>query len=51
LQLNSGPSFSEESVDVRRLRETYVAEGGKLLTLDEIEQEVADRRGERYSEE
>ncbi len=34
---------------LRRIRALYIAEGGKLLSMDEIDREVANRRGERCS--
>jgi len=33
--------------DLRKLREKYIASGGKLLNRRELEREVAERRGLR----
>jgi hypothetical protein len=33
--------------ELRKLREKYIASGGKLLNRRELEREVADRRGLR----
>jgi hypothetical protein len=33
--------------ELRKLREKYIASGGKLLNRRELEREVAERRGSR----
>ena len=38
---------SELGKTLRRIRARYIAKGGKLLSIDEIDREVEDRRGER----
>src|SRR5437868_145418 len=40
---------SELGKTLRRIRESYIAKGGKLLSMEEIDREVAERRGERSS--
>jgi len=34
---------------LREIRERYIAEGGKLLSVEEIDREIAERRRERSS--
>lgn len=36
---------------LRAIRRRYVEAGGKLLTVEELDREVAERRGERSSQE
>lgn len=36
---------------LREIREQYIASGGSLLSMDQLDQEMAERRGERYVEE
>jgi hypothetical protein len=39
--------ISQLGKDLRKLREQYIASGGKLLNRRELEREVAERRGSR----
>lgn len=36
---------------LKELRQRFIAEGGKLLTPDEVAAEVRDRRGKHFAEE
>ena len=46
-----GPSKTELGRKLREIRARYLARGGELLTAEEIDREVAERRGEQYPEE
>ena len=39
--------ISQLGKDLRKLREQYIASGGKLLNRRELEREIAERRGSR----
>ena len=41
------PPVTPLGKELRKLREKYLASGGKLLNRRELEQEVAERRGSR----
>jgi hypothetical protein len=41
------PPITPLGKELRRLREKYIASGGKLLNRRELEREVAERRGTR----
>jgi hypothetical protein len=41
------PAVSKLGRDLRKLREQYIASGGKLLNRRELEREIAERRGSR----
>jgi hypothetical protein len=41
------PSVTPLGKELRKLREKYIASGGKLLNRRELEREVAERRGLR----
>ncbi len=41
------PKVSKLGRELRKIREEYIASGGKLLSRREIEREVAERRGGR----
>jgi len=42
------PATTELGRRLRAIRQRYIDNGGKLLSMDEIDRELADRRGERY---
>jgi hypothetical protein len=44
---SSGPPVTPLGKELRKLREKYIASGGKLLNRRELEREVAERRGTR----
>jgi hypothetical protein len=41
------PVVSKLGKELRKLREEYIASGGKLLNRRELEREIAERRGLR----
>jgi hypothetical protein len=41
------PAVTPLGKELRKLREKYIASGGKLLNRRELEREVAERRGSR----
>jgi hypothetical protein len=41
------PKVSKLGRELRKLRDEYVASGGKLLNRRELEREIAERRGLR----
>ena len=41
------PAVTPLGKELRKLREKYIASGGKLLNRRELEREVAERRGTR----
>jgi hypothetical protein len=41
------PRESELGKTLRDIRQRYIAAGGKLLSIEELDREVAERRGER----
>jgi hypothetical protein len=41
------PPVTALGKELRKLREKYIASGGKLLNRRELEREVAERRGTR----
>ena len=41
------PPVTPLGKELRKLREKYIASGGKLLNRRELEREIADRRGLR----
>jgi hypothetical protein len=41
------PVVSKLGQELRKLREEYIASGGKLLNRRELEREIAERRGLR----
>jgi hypothetical protein len=41
------PRVSKLGKDLQKLRDKYVSSGGKLLNRRELEQEIAERRGQR----
>ncbi len=41
------PPVTPLGKELRKLREKYIASGGKLLNRRELEKEVAERRGSR----
>jgi hypothetical protein len=41
------PHISQLGKDLRKLREQYIASGGKLLNRRELDREIAERRGSR----
>ena len=41
------PPVTPLGKELRKLREKYIASGGKLLNRRELEREVAERRGSR----
>ena len=43
----SGTLVSQLGARLRGIRAQYVAGGGKLLTAEQLQQEIAERRGER----
>jgi hypothetical protein len=46
-KISPSPDESALGKVLRRIRERYIAEGGRLLSMEEIDREVAQRRGER----
>ena len=47
----SPPARTELGRRLRKIRERRIAAGGDLLTVEEIDRELAERRGERHPEE
>jgi hypothetical protein len=45
--LTPKPPLTPLGKELRKLREKYIASGGKLLNRRELEREVAERRGSR----
>ena len=43
----ASPRISKLGMELRKLREEYIASGGKLLNRKELEREIAERRGLR----
>ena len=43
----SKPVISKLGKELRKIREEYIASGGKLLNRRELEREIAERRGLR----
>ena len=41
------PAVSELGKELQKLREEYIASGGKLLNRRELDREIAERRGLR----
>ena len=47
-KLENTPARTPLGKQLRASREEYIRSGGKLLSMEEIDRELADRRGERY---